>query len=371
MTIGGTAHFEPDDLTASARFEILRALAAGAVPDELQHQKVVAWAAAAAPNSVRAMRADLRIVDAFQRRFDQPTLPLTPAQFHLLLDELARSGKAKASISRLVASMNRLHALAGLPSCVDELVRYKLKQIRRTDTRPVKQARGLRLKGETRDVIEDDPQPLSLLSLLASIPSDPAGIRDRALLSIAYDAGLRRSETIGIRVEHIERLPDGEGSLFIPRSKTDQEGEGARAWLSERSVAYLDEWLALTEIDEGFVFKSLSYRVSERGHLSEAAVGAILKSRLDAYLGELEKAGEISAAERKAIVQTSSSHSMRVGCDQDLFATGLDIGAIMQGLRWSNPKQPLAYARHLAPSTSKLAAMMRRASRRSEAQKSS
>jgi hypothetical protein len=92
--------------------------------------------------------------------------------------------------------------------------------------------------------------------------------------------------------------------------------------------------------------------------------------RLDAYLFELEEAGEISAADRKAIVQSSSSHSMRVGCDQDLFAAGLDIGAIMQGLRWSNPKQPLAYARHLAPSTSKLAAMMRHASRRSDPPKS-
>jgi site-specific recombinase XerD len=363
MTSGAIAKLDPDDLIASARSEILRAIGAGAMPDEHPHMKVAAWAAAAAPNSVRAMRADLRVVDAFQQRYSQPTLPLTPAQLHLLLDELGRSGKAKASISRLVASMKRLHALAGLPSCVDELVQFKLKQIRRTDTRPVIQARGLRLKGETHDVLEDEAKPLSLLALLDAIPCDPGGIRDRALLSIAYDAGLRRSEAVRIRVDHVERLPNGEGSLFIPRSKTDQEGEGARAWLSARSIDYLDEWLMLAQIVEGFVFRSLSYRVSERGHLSEAAVGAILKTRLDTYLRDLERDGQISPVEREAVVKATSSHSMRVGCDQDLFAAGLDIGAIMQGLRWGNPKQPLAYARHLAPSTSKLAALMRRARR--------
>lgn len=361
MTFIRIANLNADALIVSARSEILRAISAGEMIEQRQHEKVVAWTAAAAPNSVRAMRSDLRVVDAFQQRFSQPTLPLSPAQLYLLLEELARAGKSKASISRLVASMTRLHTLAGLPTCVDELVQFKLKQIRRTDIRPVAQARGLRLKGETNDVIDGEATPLSLLALLDALPYDPAGIRDRALLSITYDAGLRRSEAVRIRVEHVERLPNGEGSLFIPRSKTDQEGEGARAWLSSRSIEYLDAWLSLTEIGDGFVFRSLSYRVSERGHLSEAAVGAILKARLKTYLGEMEANGLLNAAERNAIVRSSSGHSLRVGCDQDLFAVGLDIGAIMQALRWTNPKQPLAYARHLAPSTSKLASLMRRA----------
>lgn len=344
-----------------ARAEILRAVAGGEVPSEELHRTLSAWAAAAAPNSLRAIRSDLRIVDAFQAKIGAPALPLPPHRLYMLLEDRASAGKAKSSIERLVASMSRLHAVAGLPPCVDELVRYKLKQIRRTDTRTVRQARGLRLKGDTRDVLDDTPMPLSLLGLLAAIPNDPAGCRDRALLSVAYDAGLRRSEIVRIQIHHVERLPDGEASLFIPRSKTDQEGEGARAWLSTRSVEYLDAWLTLAEIEQGFLFRSLSYRVSQRGHLAESAISPIIKARLDAYLAELEAEGRITAADRDQAVRGSSSHSLRVGCDQDLFAAGLDIGAIMQALRWSNPKQPLAYARHLAPATSKLAALMRRA----------
>src|SRR3546814_12856379 len=74
----------------------------------------------------------------------------------------------------------------------------------------------------------------------------------------------------------------------------------------------------------------------------------------------LADAGTIPHVKINEIVSATSAHPLRVGCDQDLFAAGVDIGAIMQGLRWTSPKQPLAYARHLAPATSKLASTMRR-----------
>lgn len=250
-----------NDLADATRGEILLAVSAGQPPDAEIHRRIVAWANAAAPNSLKAMRSDLRIVAAYQNRRCLPALPLAPADLYVLLDERAVAGHAKSSLSRLVASMVRLHTLAGLPPCADEMVRMKLKEIRRHDSRPVRQAFGLRLKGETRDIATDAPQLLSVLSLLASIPDDARGLRDRALFSTAYDAGLRRSEVVRVRVEHIERLPTGEGALFLPRSKTDPGGDGARAWLSHISIDFLDAWLAASRITEEFVFRSLSYRI--------------------------------------------------------------------------------------------------------------
>src|SRR3546814_1993636 len=99
-------------------------------------------------------------------------------------------------------------------------------------------------------------------SLLDSLPENAAGIRDRALISTGYDAGLRRSELVRIDTKHIERLPTGEASLFVPRSKTDQEGEGARAWLSKRSVQFLDQWIEHAAIEEGFVLDRKSTRLN-------------------------------------------------------------------------------------------------------------
>ncbi len=347
--------------TISVRTELMGIVFSGGVPDYEIHERFGAWASGAALNTLCAMRSDVRIAADFQRRGGRAAIPMAPHDLYALLEERAWLGKAKASIDRLVASLVRIHDLAKLPPCVDEMVRWKQREIRKSSTRAVMQARGLRLKGDTLDVIEDQPGPVSLLSLLASIGDDPAGLRDKALLSAAYDAGLRRSEVVRVKVEHVERQPNGEASLFIPRSKTDQGGEGARVWLSARSVAHIDAWLEWSEITEGFVFRSLSYRTGRDGHLAEGACARIIKMRLEAHLLALRADGSISDAEIAQIVASTSSHSLRVGCDQDLFAAGLDIGAIMQGLRWTSPKQPLAYARHLAPGTSKLAALLRSA----------
>jgi site-specific recombinase XerD len=342
------------------RGELLRAGFGPVAPSADVHERIAAFAGAASSNTLRALLADLRIVDAFQRRHAKPALPIAPRALHLLIAERADCGAAKSSIDRLVASMVRLHSLLHLPSPVDDIVRWKQQQIRKADTRPVRQALGLRLKGEVTDVLRGKAQPISLLQLLEHIPDDLAGLRDRALIAVGYDAGLRASELVPIDLSHVRPASNGEASLFIPRSKTDQESEGAWAWLSARSVRHLDAWTKAAEITEGHVFRALSYRVGARGHLTEGTVSRILKARLRAYLASLIERGTMIAEDADAIVRQMSAHSVRIGCDQDLFAAGVDIGAIMQALRWTSPRQPLAYARHLVPVTSQHAALMRK-----------
>lgn len=352
--------FTDEDAKAAFRDRLLRAAFGPEAPPEEVHVRIVAFAGAAAPNTLRALLADLRIADDYQSKGNRPALPVAPTDLYLLVHERAQRGAAKSSIARLVASLVRLHQLAGYPSPVDDNVRWKLKEVRKQDTRAPRQALGLRLKGETADIHRDEPQPLSLLRLLDSIPADPAGLRDRALISMGYDAGLRRSELVRVRITDIERLSNGEASLFILKSKTDQEGEGARVWLSRRSVAHLDAWLAVSRIEDGYVFRPLSYRVGRQEHLYPGAVSKILKARMKAFLAPLVSEGVLTNDQAVMVIANTSAHSFRVGCDQDLFAAGVDIGAIMQGLRWTSPKQPLAYARHLAPATSKLASIMRK-----------
>ena len=43
-----------------------------------------------------------------------------------------------------------------------------------------------------------------------------------------------------------------------------------------------------------------------------------------------------------------SSHSTRIGLNQDLFASGEDLAGIMDALRWKSARMPLAYNRNLA-----------------------
>src|SRR3546814_8602736 len=89
---------------------------------------LVTWSKACAPNTLRAIASDLKIIEAYQAERYQPTLPISPIDLMLLIDDRARSGAAKSSIDRLVASAVRLHKLLELPSPVDENLRWKQKE---------------------------------------------------------------------------------------------------------------------------------------------------------------------------------------------------------------------------------------------------
>src|SRR3546814_12203397 len=100
--------------------------------------------------------SDLKIIEAYQAERYRPTLPISPIDLMLLIDDRARSGAAKSSIDRLVASAVRLHKLLELPSPADENLRWKQKEIRKLDSRTKVRALGLRRKGDVADIHEED-----------------------------------------------------------------------------------------------------------------------------------------------------------------------------------------------------------------------
>ena len=69
------------------------------------------------------------------------------------------------------------------------------------------------------------PEELRQLATHLSQIDSLIAARDNALLQLGYFGAFRRSELIAIQVEHIQRVKDGI-TILIPRSKTDQGGEG-------------------------------------------------------------------------------------------------------------------------------------------------
>jgi site-specific recombinase XerC len=97
--------------------------------------------------------------------------------------------------------------------------------------------------------------------LLDACSDNLPGLRDRALLSTAYDTGLRASELVAVEVGHIMDALDPEARLLrILRSKGDQEGQGATAFLSPRSVRAIAAWRAAAEIASGSLFRRVNVR---------------------------------------------------------------------------------------------------------------
>jgi integrase len=83
-------------------------------------------------------------------------------------------------------------------------------------------------------------------------------MRDAALISLAYDAGLRVSELVGTKVADLRQVGDLSGRLEIAHSKTDQEGQGAWAWLSPDTMSRVSAWLLASGITEGPVFRRIN-----------------------------------------------------------------------------------------------------------------
>ena len=95
-------------------------------------------------------------------------------------------------------------------------VRKTLAGIARTNGRPKKKAKAL--------PIEDLELIVANLASLGTLKA----ARDNALLQVGFFGGFRRSELVGIKVDHITWEAQGI-TLPLPRSKTDQPGERSPA----------------------------------------------------------------------------------------------------------------------------------------------
>lgn len=327
--------------------------------------------AAMAPATKAAITSDLKCFLAWcQSR--RPVATAVPADAETLVHYLrwlakgsdTRAPAKPATLARRLASIARVHRILGFgeaePLATQAgMVRDTLKGIRRDKRQRQRQAAPLRL-GEAMADGQGAPEGVTINALLASCSSDVVGLRDAAMISVAYDAGLRVSELVGTEVADLRQVGDGSGRLDIAHSKTDQMGEGAMAWLSPDTMGRLSAWLLASGIAEGPVFRRINVLASPPDAagqqivrhfigskaLTRQGVVAILRRRTFTAidLGEVE----LEPGMEGESVRSLSAHSFRVGLTQDLFAAGEDGSGIALALRWSSPTTALRYARELA-----------------------
>ena len=133
----------------------------------------------------------------------------------------------------------------------------------------------------------------------------PAGARDAALLGVAYGAGLRRSEVVGLDLADCDRRT---GTIVI-RGKGNKE---RTAFVTNGSRNALDTWLALRGDDPGPLFFPVNKagRI-ERRRMTDQAVYMILR-RLA----------------QKSRVAAFSPHDLRRTFIGDLLDAGADIATV-------------------------------------------
>ncbi len=335
-----------------------------------------------------AIAADLDCFVAWCGEERRAPFPADPEDLVLYLRYLEAQERKPATLSRRMASLASAHRLVGLGEkdglpTDHAMVRNALRANRRRKGAVQRQAAPLRFGGALD--AHGEVKGFTITALLEACSGDAQGLRDAALLSLGYDAGLRVSELTAAGVDHIEPQADGSGLLAIPRSKTDQEGEGSWAWLSPETMRRVQAWLVQSGIEDGPLFRRVGVdRRRARAavppqpyhaipgntrHWQERLRGAPAVQAMVTYtIGEsrLTRQGvcgiyrrialaaadaglvEMSGAKLFDAIAALSTHSLRVGLTQDLFAAGEDGAGIALTLRWSSPATALRYGRKLA-----------------------
>ncbi|EWY35816.1 hypothetical protein N825_34205 [Skermanella stibiiresistens SB22] len=304
---------------------------------------------AMAPKTISALRSDGRLFAAWCAERSLAWLPAQPTTVAAYVDAIGASRKP-ATVRRYLASIAACHAAGDLPNpCRSLTVRMAARAHARTKTMRQRQAKPV---GEA-----EIDQILVAVEIGAETPhQELIGLRDSALLLVARDTLCRASEVVSLLWEDLENGEDGEGSILVRRSKTDQEGEGAARFLAADTMRALAAWRTAIgrAIDPAtndvvspspFVFRHLS----RRGYgpaLSTTSYTAIVKAR-SASIG----------------LSGASGHSTRVGAAQDLVAAGEDLPAVMQAGGWKSPAMVARYTERLQTGRGAVARVRRRRDR--------
>lgn len=277
---------------------------------------------AKAPNTLKAYRSDWLRFENFCQSAGFPSLPSTPATVAAYAAEAARSLKSN-TIERHLTAISQAHQLAGYPNPVeDKLVRMVMAGIRRT--------KGIAQKGK------DPLSPQLLRKMLEIAPADLRGFRDRALLLVGFAGAFRRSELVGLRREDVSFTAEGL-AVTIPKSKTDQSGEGQIIGIPYGShpvscpVRALQTWLERSQITSGHLFPA----IGRWDHISD-------KPLCDHQLAKIIKR---LAAQAGLDSAAFSGHSLRSGLATSAAEGGATERAIMDQTRHRSLKQVRKYIR--------------------------
>lgn len=107
--------------------------------------------------------------------------------------------------------------------------------------------------------------------MLATCTDGLRGIRDRALLLLAWSGGgRRRSEVVALQIEDLRRIDPQTWVYALGATKTDTSGVRREKPLRGEAVTALAQWLDAAKLTEGALFR----RIHRNGHVGAGALTA-------------------------------------------------------------------------------------------------
>ncbi len=281
-----------------------------------------------APSTIRAYRVNFEKFIHFCDDGDTSSLPAKPLEVARYISKLTGSGLKSSSIRVSIAAISIIHKLNALDDPTQHpTVKIELRRMHRTLGRYSQQAFGI-----TAPILE---------KMLNATAYNIRGVRDRALLLLAYDSMCRRSELVSLRITDIQ-IDELENctqmKVRLRKSKTDQELQGRWLFLTQRSADALSLWLSQAKLKDGYLFRGINNAIDITQELKSSQINRIYK--------RLAKDANLP----KEIIDHISGHSMRVGAAQDLLRSGASMPMIMNKGRWSKTDTVMRYLENTSSS---------------------
>lgn len=249
------------------------------------------------------------VLDHLERKSKDGLRIELPSDVDTRLVELRAKAKlgalTHATVSHRLAVLAKWHRLEGWDSPTDD---HRLKTLM-AKARRAQARRGISVHKKTALVAEP------LQALLATCTDGLRGIRDRALLLVAWSGGgRRRSEVIGLQVEDLRRIDGSTWVYALGATKTDVTGIRREKPLRGEAVVALEAWLDAAKLAEGPLFRRLhrNERIGERAMTADH-VARMVKRR----------------ARLAGIEGDWAGHSLRSGFVTEAGRQGVPLGEVM------------------------------------------
>lgn len=305
--------------------------------ENAQHAAAAFIAAGTAANTVRSYRSALTYWSAWlQLRYGQvlgdAPLPATVA-VQFVLDHLARpladgtwahllppaidaalvAARVKGgqgalafnTVSHRLSVLGKWHRLNGWDNpCEEPAVKALLRDARKAQSR-----QGVTVRKKTAIVLEP------LQALLATCSDGVRGVRDRALLLLAWSGGgRRRSEVVGLQIGDVRRLDADTWLYTLGTTKTDTGGTQREKPLRGPAAHALAAWLAATPATEGPLFR----RLHKGGKVGTTALSADQVARI------VQRRAKLAGLDGDW-----AAHSLRSGFVTEAGRQGVPLGEVM------------------------------------------
>ena len=208
-----------------------------------------------------------------------------------------------ATLMLRLSALSTVHRMSAIANpCLSESVRKAISRAKREYA-----IRSVKTKRK-------DPLTIGLLSaLVATCDDSPVGIRDQALLLVAWASGGRRcSEVVQILIEDVRKIDHREYLFSISRCPSDDQEKP----LVEQAADALEKWLVLLTKqghDVGPIFR----RLSRTGHAGRQLAPSAVR---DIVVRRVKLAG---------LLGHYSAHSIRSGFLKDAARSDFSLTALM------------------------------------------